>query len=252
MPTQTPVIILLYICHIITKTEYRTISVFKRPILIENTNKKCLCNTLENMLHGRYSLRRNLTMATTQPIRNKQNVRELATYYLKRGQLRNHVLIVIGLHTALRISDLLRLKWEDVYDFERKQVRTSISIVEKKTHKPKTIALNNKIVNALVLYAPKAAQHGHFLIENSRTGRAISRIQAYRLTRDAAEELAFQSRVSCHSLRKTFGYHAWKSGVSPAVIMDIYNHSSLAVTRRYLGVTQDDKDEVYLGIELMQ
>ena len=190
-------------------------------------------------------------MATTQPIRNKHQVRELAAYYLKLGQTRNHVLIVLGLHTALRISDLLRLKWEDVYDFERNRVRSSISITEKKTHKTKTIALNNMIISALTLYAVKAAQRGRFLIENANTRKAISRIQAYRLIRAAAEALALQNRVSCHSLRKTFGYHAWKSGVSPAVIMEIYNHSSLAVTRRYLGVTQDDKDAVYLNINLM-
>ena len=187
-------------------------------------------------------------MATTQPIRNKHEVRELATYYLKRGQLRNHILVTLGLHTALRISDLLRLKWDDVYDFENKRVRVSVNIVEKKTRKPKTIALHKDAVNALILYASQAAQRGHFLIDNTKTKKAISRIQAYRIIRTDAEELAFQYRVSCHSLRKTFGYHAWKSGVSPAVIMEIYNHSSLSVTRRYLGVTQDDKNAVYLGL----
>ena len=189
-------------------------------------------------------------MATTQPIRNKQQIRELAAYYLKRGEIRNHALILMGVHTALRISDLLRLTWDDVYDFNNSCVRSTISIVEKKTHKTKSIALNKAAVSALALLAASTAKRGCYIIENRRTGKAISRIQAYRIIRAAAEALKFQYRVSCHSLRKTFGYHAWKGGVSPVVIMEIYNHSSLAVTRRYLGVTQDDKDAVYIGLNL--
>jgi integrase len=182
-------------------------------------------------------------MATTQPIRNKHQVRELAGYYLKRGEIRNHVIIVMGGHTALRISDLLRLKWDDIYDFERQRVRTSVTIIKKKTGKAKIVALNNRIRAALNLYV-HAAKRGAFLILNTRTHKAISRIQAYRIIRTAAEALDM-GRVSGHSLRKTFGYLAWKSDVSPAVIMEIYNHSNFAVTRRYLGVTQDDKNEVY-------
>jgi len=188
-------------------------------------------------------------MATTQPIRNKHQVRELADYYLSKGQLRNHVLVVLGVHTALRISDLLRLRWEDVYDFEKRRVRATINVTEKKTKKNKIIALNKSVISSLTLLASENAQRGRFIIENAQTGKAISRIQAYRLIRAAAEALQFENRVSCHSLRKTFGYHAWKSGVSPAVIMEIYNHSSLAVTRRYLGVTQDEKNAVYLGLD---
>ena len=189
-------------------------------------------------------------MATTQPIRNKKEIRELVQFYLKRGQIRNHVLIVLGIHTALRISDLLSLRWDDVYDFERKQIRALVTLVEKKTRKTKIVALNETAVKALVLYANHACQRGRFLIENPRTKKAISRIQAYRIIRAASEALAFPCRASCHSLRKVLGYHAWKSGVSPAVIMDIYNHSSLAVTKRYLGIAQDDKNAVYHGLAL--
>ena len=187
-------------------------------------------------------------MAATQPIRSKHQLRELAGYYLRKGQLRNHVLVILGVHTALRVSDLLRLRWDDVYDFENNAVRACFSITEKKTNKVKTITLNKVAVCALAHFAPGAAGKGRCLIENPKTLKAISRIQAYRLIRAAAEALRFQTRVSCHSLRKTFGYHAWKNGVSPAVIMEIYNHSSLAVTRRYLGVTQDDINEAYLKL----
>lgn len=189
-------------------------------------------------------------MKTTQPIRNKHQVREIAGYYLHKGQLRNYALVMLGLHTALRISDLLRLKWEDVYDFDNGCVRASIDLVEKKTGKSKTIALHKSVVSALTLYGATAAVRGCTIILNPRTGKAISRVQAYRLIRAASEELSFKHRVSCHSLRKTFGYHAWKGGVPPVVIMDIYNHSSLAVTRRYLGITQDDKNAAYLGLDI--
>jgi integrase len=186
-------------------------------------------------------------MKTTEPIRNKNHVRQLIEYYLKLGQIRNYVLIALGVYTALRISDILSLKCDDVFDFKNRKVRKSITLTEKKTGKSKIVALNKNLVAALKAYFPEA-KPGAPLIINSRTGKAISRIQAYRIIRAAAEALGFGYAVSCHSLRKTFGYHCWKDGVSPAVIMEIYNHSSLSVTKRYLGVSQDDVNKAYNGL----
>ena len=189
---------------------------------------------------------------TTEPIRNKKQAAELLRYYKDRGQFRNYVLIVAALHTALRISDLLRLTWNDVYDFSCHRVRQEICLVEKKTKKTKTLALNKEVIAALnLLLSWVDVSTGDPVFKSRKTGRAIGRVQAYRIIRAAAEALAFLGRVSCHSLRKTFGYHAWKNGISPVVIMDIYNHSSFAVTQRYLGVTQDDKNAVYLGISIL-
>jgi len=182
-------------------------------------------------------------MPTTQPVRNKHHVRALAEYYLKRGEPRNYLLVIMGVHTALRISDLLRLKWEDVYDFTHNRFHTSITIVEQKTKKQRLIALNKTIITALRLYFHAVQQNTPLF--QSRKGGSISRIQAYRLIRAASDALEFHTRISCHSLRKTFGYHAWKNDISPAIIMEIYNHSSFAITRRYLGITQDDKDTAY-------
>jgi integrase len=189
-------------------------------------------------------------MQTTQPLRDKNQICLLMTYYHNESKPRNCLLIIISLFTALRISDILRLNWNDVYDFTAKRMRKYISLTEKKSGKSKIIAVNKHITAVLECYMKEeSAAPGKPLFINKRTGKAISRVQAYRIIRAAAEAVDIPERVSSHSLRKTFGYHAWKSGVSPAVIMEIYNHCSFAVTRRYLGVTQDDKNEVYLDLD---
>ena len=198
-------------------------------------------------------------MKSTEPIRDREQVAQLLMYYSNKGQARNHLLITLCLHTALRVSDVLNLKIGDVYDFEKRCIRSSITITEKKTGKTKTIALHENITNALSAYfssempniAYMSGKPNTPLILNKRTNKALSRTQTYRLIRNAAEEIGLPQRVSCHSLRKTFGYHAWKSGISPVVIMEIFNHSSLKITQRYLGIQQDDINAVYLDLHFV-
>ena len=188
-------------------------------------------------------------MPAVEPIRDKGQLRQLAEYYLKRGQLRNHTLIVLGVHTALRISDLLRIMWDDVYDEKSNSFRTHITINEGKTGKHRTIALNSKAVAALRLLYPH--RRGAFIfVSNRKDERAISRVQAWRIIKAAAEAIEMSGRIACHSLRKAFGFFAWKSGVLPVMLMDIFNHSSFEITKRYLGIAQDDRDKVYLEMSI--
>lgn len=69
-------------------------------------------------------------MAATEPIRNKEQLRQLAEYFLSRKQYRNHAMLVVGTYTALRISDLLRLTWPEVYDPVREKFRSHINVTE--------------------------------------------------------------------------------------------------------------------------
>ena len=189
-------------------------------------------------------------MAATEPIRDKKQLHAMATYFLQRGQLRNYVLLSLGVHTALRISDLLKLRWEDVYDENTDKFRTHITLTEHKTGKEKTIALNKQAIRALRLYLPY--RRSAYVFTSRKGNRPISRVQAWRIIHGAAEAIGLTGKIGCHSLRKTWGYHAWTSGsVSPVVITEIYNHSSYEVTKRYLGVAQDDLDKAYLGMELL-
>ena len=103
-------------------------------------------------------------MSITEPIRDKATLRQLADYFLIRGQLRNHALLIVGVHTALRVSDLLGLRWRDVYDEDQGAFRSHITLREKKTGKPKIIALNRYALKALRLYFPD--RRGEYIFVN--------------------------------------------------------------------------------------
>ena len=196
-------------------------------------------------------------MNTAQPIRNAEDLRRLKNYYVTQNpNLRNQVLIIMGLNTALRISDILSLKWGSVYDFNRKEFKSHIVLIEQKTGKVSTIFMNKNIKKALEQYRDELKQNKRlvrreqYLFRHTNKNVPISRVQAFRLIKDAAEGSNISAEVCCHSLRKTFGYHAWKQGVPPALLMNIFNHSSYEITKRYLGIEQDDRDMIFEKILL--
>ena len=112
------------------------------------------------------------------------------------------------------------------------------------------IAVNHSLHEALVMCRKDRNEEDFLFCTHSDPSHAISRFQAYRIIRRAAEECGLEGHISCHSLRKTFGYHAWKQGVPPAMLMNIYNHYSYQITKRYLGIEQDDMDYVFRKIDL--
>lgn len=192
-------------------------------------------------------------MGTTQPIRNEKELKKFTNYYLlEHPSARNYALIVLSLNTALRISDVLALKWDDIYNFDSRKVVKHLRIIEKKTGKRSVIVLNNHASGALRLYIKERNPvRGEYVFSRSTNHSVpLNRTQAYRIIRKAADETIHIPNISCHSMRKTFGYYAWKHGTPPALLMDIYNHSSYSHTKRYLGIAQDERDSVFLEIML--
>jgi integrase len=192
-------------------------------------------------------------MATTEPIRDPEDLERLKNHYLtKEKNVRNYTLIIIGLNTALRISDLLSITWNHVYDFQAEQFRTHLDLTEQKTNKKTHIILNETALRTLQAYKeafPELHPGDYLFVGKSKT-KPLSRHQAYRIINRACDKEHIKGTIGCHSLRKTFGYHAWKAGILPVLIMAIYNHSSFEVTKHYLGIEQDDKDAVYQAIQL--
>ena len=73
-------------------------------------------------------------MSMTQPIRNTEQLKLLKSYYLsEKHNPRNYMLLILGLNTALRISDILNLTYGDVFDYQRKEWKSHIVVNEQKT-----------------------------------------------------------------------------------------------------------------------
>lgn len=192
-------------------------------------------------------------MSETYPIKNRETLHSFRDYYKNtQPNPRNYSLIVMGLNTAFRISDLLNLRWRDVCS-EEGILRKHICVSEQKTGKSRTVPINAVLRQTLNSYRSlcPGTTPQDFLFPSTRCKSCpLSRSQAYRIVRKAAESCGLSEHVGCHSLRKTFGYYAWKQGTPPAMLMDLYNHSSYQITKRYLGIEQDERDQVYLQINL--
>ena len=196
-------------------------------------------------------------MNSAHPIKKTRDLENFKRYYQEvKPNYRNELLIILGLNTALRISDILSLEWNSVYNFEKKEYRNHIVIAEQKTGKVSQIYLNSNVLEALKEYKEylklnhKVIGPDTFIFNHSNKNIPITRTQAFRIIKEAADYYNISGVISCHSLRKTFGYHAWKQGVPPVLLVTVFNHSSFNITKRYLGIEQDDKDKIFKKIKL--
>lgn len=193
-------------------------------------------------------------MSTTQPIKNEMKLEKFKEYFLlKKPNYRNYAMIVLGLNTAFRISDLLNLQWRNVYNDKEKSFKKHICVREHKTGKERMVAVNANVCAVLTTLRSEScpvAETDYLFPRRCHPDAHLSRSQAFRLIREAADYAGLEEHISCHSLRKTFGYHAWKQGAQPAILMGIFNHSSYSITKQYLCIEQDDKDVIYMNVLL--
>lgn len=184
-------------------------------------------------------------MKSVDPIRDLKKV-DAMKIYLKGKNLRDYTMFVVGINVALRITDLLSLKWGDV--LKNKKAFKEIYLLEGKTQKERRIKLNKasqKALGELLENLESYTMDDYIFPSREGHGRPLTRQQALNILKGAAKAVGVKDNVGTHTLRKSWGYQAWKKGFNPALIMDTLNHSNLTVTKRYLGITQDDINDLY-------
>ena len=182
-------------------------------------------------------------MEYVEPIRSKLQIQAMKKY-LKQQNLRNYLLFVLGINSGLRISDLLRLKVNDVKDKDR------IILREKKTGKLKDFPLAETCKKSIKEYLNTLDKEDDWLFQSHKRKSPITRIQAYRIINSAARAIGMREAIGTHTLRKTFGYWAYKKGVDVVKIQKLLNHSAPSITLAYIGITKDELDNIYIHLNL--
>lgn len=192
-------------------------------------------------------------MEKVQPIRDQKQI-DAIKKILKGQSARDYLLFTLGINSGLRISDLLELKINQIWNGSAPL--DHIEIREKKTKKPKYFKLGENPKKAIKEYIAQLVEYDMhdpvFCSKKSDKGAAkpISRQQAYNIINNAADLIDITERIGTHTLRKTFGYHAYKKGYDLAYIQKLFNHSSQAITLEYIGITQDNLDDITVSLNL--
>lgn len=180
-------------------------------------------------------------MNVAEPIKDKNQIKQLLEVYEPGSK--NHLLIAYCIYTGLRISDVLQTTVESAKKgiWEGK---------EQKTGKHKRIKLNTTLKALIQLYlSQEQLKDNEYLFYSSKDKSThIKRNRADKIIRHAGDMIGL--RLSAHSLRKTFGYLAYSNGTDISLLMEVFNHSSQAVTLRYIGITQEDIELVYENIDI--
>lgn len=195
-------------------------------------------------------------MNFVEPIRDRKKITQIKNLLRGQKRFRDLLLFVVGINTALRISDLLELRVEHLLD-DRQRIRQRFWIKEQKRGKRQEVVVNDSIrqnlEEYLKAYPAVVGDYKHFVFFNSQANsflQPIRRGQAWKVITTICQQVGLRGNFGTHSLRKTWGYHARMQGVDLALIMHKLNHETIAYTKRYLGITDDELQAVSKRLNL--
>ncbi len=152
--------------------------------------------------------------------------------------------------TACRASDVLKFRWVDILGV------SSMTVTEQKTGKTRRIPLNPSVQKKFAeLYELMGRPDRKDFVMR---GKYEDRSMTIQCVNKKLKEFKFRYRLkignfSTHTFRKTFGRYVYDtndhSAESLLLLNRILNHSSIQVTKTYIGITQDEIDGIFSSIK---
>jgi integrase len=182
-----------------------------------------------------------------QPIRDQQQLEDMKWALKRHCSERDYILFILGCETGLRVGDLLKLNTKQILDLKKKRDKI-LRVKEGKTQKNRDIYLANCFQE---VYDYAKNTQSTWLFPSRKGDQAISPTQAYRQLNKAAD-FAGVEHVGNHTLRKTFGCWFYKATKDVAMLQGILNHSHPSITLRYIGITEEETNNVLKTFSVFQ
>lgn len=153
--------------------------------------------------------------------------------------------------TACRASDVRTLRWRDILG------KSAMIRVEQKTKKNRLIKFNRDVQekNRFLYDRLGCPDPGQYIFVSPRTGRPYSLEHINKLLKVFRVKYRLPIKAfSTHTFRKTFGRYVYemmgRSAEALILLNQIFRHSNLETTRRYIGLAQEDIDKVFDSIHI--
>lgn len=175
---------------------------------------------------------------------------------------RNKLLFVVGINTGLRASDLVTLRYSFFYDqnddgtLKFKEFYTLQPKKQRKAKKFVKLFFNNAVKKALNSYIERYPFESvdDYVFASAEGDGAIIPSSLWRIIKRAAKEAHIEQPIGSHSLRKSFGFWIWHEAEDKdkalVILSQIFQHSNVQVTRKYIGITNDEIKDAYESLDL--
>lgn len=200
-----------------------------------------------------------------EPIKNMDDLIGISQYLINNGRYRDNMLFIVGINFGLRVSDLRMLRFSDLITDDL-VFKTSFPVFEIKTRntrkhaKNRYVTINRAVIDAVTLYLENTdnVKLSDFMFRSDSNRNVnntpLTRGSIDRLLKSIAKEYGLTTRVSTHTLRKSWAYHQMAmSNHDPrklVLLQKMLNHSSLAQTLDYIGITNEEMEDAYMNLNL--
>lgn len=164
---------------------------------------------------------------------------------------RNYTIFQVGKATLLRVSDVLALRMDDIFDQDG-NIKKNAYIRDKKTGKPNTLYLR-PVEQDLLQYRQWLEDQkidSEWLFPSIRTPKLHIKSKTFYKAMAKTGDMLGLNYLGTHTMRKTGAYRVYEqSGHNIALVMRLLNHSRETTTLEYLGLDQIGREQLLDGID---